>query len=277
MTRPFRHTRLVPSSLVGITALALAATAPVASGRDHRDKEIPFDEAEIFFELNNTDGDLGIHGKVDGGPWTYITIEDSKERELMHVKTKTHLRRQAVTELFFESAEPTFDELSPKRFFRRFPQGTYEIEGKSQDGKELESETEVTHTMPAPPETSVNGEEEAMQCDDEEPGYDAPTVEKPVTIAWNKVEMSHPDLGNSGVPVEIVNYEVVVETEVELNGDEFEAVLSVILPPDQTSFEVPYDFIALSDTFKYEILAREESYNQTATESCFEVFEVDGD
>ena len=32
---------------------------------------------------------------------------------------------------------------------------------------------------------------------------------------------------------------------------------------------VPAEFIALGDTFKYEVLAREESFNQTATESCF--------
>ena len=31
------------------------------------EEEIPFDEAELFFELNDTDGDLGIHGKIDGG------------------------------------------------------------------------------------------------------------------------------------------------------------------------------------------------------------------
>jgi hypothetical protein len=27
-----------------------------------------FDEAEIFFELNNTDGDLGIHALIDACP-----------------------------------------------------------------------------------------------------------------------------------------------------------------------------------------------------------------
>ena len=36
------------------------------------------EEAELYFELNNTDGDLGIHGKIDGGPWTKIGIKDSK-------------------------------------------------------------------------------------------------------------------------------------------------------------------------------------------------------
>ena len=65
--------------------------------------------------------------------------------------------RQGLTEIFFESAEPTFDELSPEEFFRRFPEGDYEIEGITLEGEELESEVELTHVMPAPPEPTVNG------------------------------------------------------------------------------------------------------------------------
>ena len=74
------------------------------------------------------------------------------------------------------------------------------------------------------------------------------------------------------VPVTIENYQVVLEIETEVNGEDFESEFSVILPPDQTSFTVPDDFLALGDTFKYEILAREASGNQTAVESCFEVW-----
>ena len=119
------------------------------------------------------------------------------------------------------------------------------------------------------------GTPEAMQCDDEEPGYDAPTVSGPVTIAWAPVTMSHPDADGAGagvqppVPVTIVNYELVVEAELEIDGEEFASTINVILPPDVNSLDIPAGFIAQSDTFKYEVLAREESYNQTAIESCF--------
>lgn len=234
--------------------------------------EIPYDEAEIFFELNNTDGDLGIHALIDGDAWKKLEIEDTKGRRILKIDVKGRLRKQGLTEIFFESAEPTFDELEPAKFFNRFPEGTYEIEGKTLDGNELESKVELTHTMPAPPLTSVNGEDEAVQCDDEEAGYDAPEVETPVTIAWGEVTLSHPDPlgGGAGVQppiaVEIHNYEVVVEVETD---DEFEAVMQVTLPPEQTFMTIPEEFIALGDTFKYEVLAREESFNQTATESCF--------
>ncbi len=258
--------------LAAFFALTLALGALTQSaGAAWDDEEIPFDVAEIFFELNNTDGDLGIHGMIDGGPWTRIIIEDPRDRNLMAIWTMGRLRRQAVTELFFESAEPTFDELDPADFFARFPEGTYEVEGRAQDGQELESETEVTHTMPAPPEPTVNGEPLSEFCDDEEPDFAPTKVTVPVTIAWPPVTLSHPDLGNVSVPVIISNYEVVVEVDLELDGEEFTSVFSTTLPPGERSLTIPAEFLDQADTFKYEVLAREESFNQTAVESCFVV------
>ncbi len=267
--------RMLASLLIPVVALILGISAPTVWAEDEDEDEIPFAEAEIFFELNNTDGDLGIHAKIDGEGWKRLRIEDPRERKMLDIKVRGRLGKQGLTEIFFESAEPTFDELDPEDFFRRFPVGEYEIEGITLDGEELESEVELTHVMPAPPETTVNGEPMAIQCDDEEPGYDASEVSGPVTIAWDPVMMSHPDADGGGaglqppVPVTINNYEVVVEVELEVDGEEFASVFSVILPPGETSLTVPAEFIALGDTFKYEVLAREESYNQTAVESCF--------
>jgi hypothetical protein len=264
---------------MAVVALSLGAASPLGWADDDDEEEKPFDEAHLFFELNNTDGDLGIHALIDGDAWKKLEIEDIREREILDVTVKGRLRRQGLTEIFFESAEPTFDELSPQQFFRRFPAGIYEIEGKTLDGGELESEVKLTHVMPAPPVPTVNGESMAMQCDDEEPGYDAPEVGGPVTIAWPAVTMSHPDAEGGGagvqppVPVTIHNYEVVLEAEVEVDGEEFVSVLSVILPPGETSMTVPAEFIELAEEFKYEVLAREASYNQTAVESCFELEE----
>lgn len=269
--------------LAAVMTLVLGISAPQLWAHDDNDddEEIPFDEAKLFFELNNTDGDLGIHALIDGGPWKRLKIEGPNERKMLDIKVKGRLKRQGLTEIFFESAEPTFDELSPDEFFHRFPEGVYEIEGKTLDGEELESEVELTHVMPAPPQPTVNGAAMAMQCDDEEPGYDAPVVTAPVTIEWDPVAMSHPDPAGGGagvqppVPVTIVNYEVVVEVELEVDGEEFTSVFSIILPPGQTSVTIPEELTDSGDTFKYEVLAREASYNQTAVESCFELAEAD--
>ena len=143
--------------MAGLIVLGIAPA--LGWSRDHDDDdELEFDVAEVFFELNDTDGDLGLHALVDGEPWKRISIEDPNERHLLFVRVKGRLRQQGLTELFFESAEPTFDDLPPDEFFARFPPGIYEVEGKTLDRQELESETELTHVLPAAPENvTVNG------------------------------------------------------------------------------------------------------------------------
>jgi len=260
-------------SLISAGVAWLLVIPVVAPADDHDDEdEIPFDEAHVFFELNNTDGDLGIHALIDGEPWKRLKIEDQDEHRILSINVRSRLRRQGLTELFFESAEPPFDELSPAEFFARFPEGTYEVEGRTLEGEELESETEISHAMPAPPNPTVNDIPVALQCDDEEPGYDAPTVDDEVVIAWDPVVTTHPSLGHpQGSPdIAIFNYEIVVEAELETpDGEEFTSVFSVVLPPDVTEMTVPEEFLELTDTFKYEVLARAENWNQTAIESCF--------
>ena len=244
----------------------------MAQGDDDDEVEIPFAEAHLFFELNNTDGDLGIHALIDGEAWKRLEIEDPRGNNLLNIFVRGRLRRQGLTEIFFESAEPPFDELSAEKFFRRFPEGTYEIEGKTLDGKELESEVELSHVLPAPVDgISLSGtpvDLEGVDCDKGDP---IPVVDgsAPVVIRWAAVTTSHDTIGTRNVPVTIRNYEVVVEVDVDVNGEEFTSVFSVVLPPDVTSMTIPPEVLALGDEFKYEILAREKNFNQTAIESCF--------
>ncbi len=241
-----------------VAALALAAATPAVWAEE---EEIPFADASIFFELNDTDGDLGIHALIDGEPWKRLEIEDPNERRMLNISVRGRLRRQGLTELFFESAEPPFDELDPEDFFRRFPEGVYEIEGMTLDGLELESEVELSHILAAPPENvAVSGVTAAEDCD----VVLLPVVSAPVVISWDPVTESHPELGKAG-PVEIELYQVVVEQE------ELGLSVSVELPPDQTSIEIPEAFTDLGDEFKFEILVRADNGNQTAVESCFEI------
>jgi hypothetical protein len=60
-----------------------------------------------------------------------------------------------------------------------------------------------------------------------------------------------------------------VETELDGPGGEFVTVFSAVLPPDVTLLTIPDEFLSQSEVFKYEVLAREKSFNQTAVESCF--------
>ncbi len=252
------HTRVFAAAVVPL----ILGVAPMVGWAD--DDEIPFDEASIFFELNNTDGDLGIHALIDGDAWKKLEIEDPNERRMLNVKVKGRLRRQGLTEFFFESAEPTFDELDPEDFFDRFPEGEYEIEGRTLEGEELESEVELSHVLPAPAgNVRLSGVEAAEDCDAEP----LPSVSPPVVISWDPVTESHPELGKEGA-IEVVKYQVVVERE-----EPSLLILSVDLPPEATSFEIPEDFTDLDEGegFKFEILVRGATGNQTAIESCFEL------
>ncbi len=239
----------------------------IASDRDRDDgDQIPFAEAVVLAELNDTDGDLGFHASIDGDAWRLLEIEDPNERVILKIRGRSQLRRQGLTQLFFESAEPTFDELTPEEFFARFPEGIYEVSGRATDGGELESEALFTHLLAAPADgitvSSVSIDPDLVDCDER-----APLVSEPIVIAWDPITMSHPKIGRTGEPVEIVKYQLVVERlEPTL------LIYSVDLPPTQTSLEIPTDFTALGEVFKFEILAREVSGNQTAVESCFEIW-----
>lgn len=258
-----RHTRRFDMFGVAIVAFLLAV-APAAWARVNNG-EIPFDEAELFLELNHTDGDLGIHSKVDGGPWTNLKIIDRDDETMLGVWLEGRLWSQGLTELFFESAEPPFDELDPRTFFDRFPEGEYEFTGKTHDNEMLESETELTHLLPAPPDNiRISGLIAAEDCDaDDLPEVDG---DEPVVISWEPVTHSHPDLGRTGERIEVVKYEVVVERE-----EPSLLIFSVDLPPSVSEIEIPAGFIELGEEFKFEILVQEASGNRTAVESCFEV------
>lgn len=221
-----------------------------------------FEEADLLFELNDTDGDLGFHGLVDGGPWIELSIETPNGAENIEVELASSAGAQGLTELFFESAEPTFDELDPAEFFARFPEGVYEISGTSIDGEELESEDELFHLLPAPPSNiAVNGAPVPEDCDE----GPVPTVSGDVVVTWDEVSLSHPELGRTNEPIEIELYEVVIELI------ETELTLSYEVTADVTEVEIPASMFGDGGEIKIEILAREESGNQTATESCFEV------
>ena len=272
-----RRSLALPIATGALVALFLVISFPVlsddrrASAHQDRYAEVedddepaePFDEARIYLELNDTDGDLGIHGLVDGDAWAQLEIESPNERQQLKLMAKGSMRQHGLTELFFESDEPKFpDELPLDEFFSRFPAGAWEISGVTIEGDELESVVELSHVLAAPPaNVKLNDQEAAENCDVDP----LPVVAEPVTIRWDPVTQSHPTIGAPGL-IEVVQYQLVVEDE----ENEF-PIFSVELPSDVTSFELPEDFTALGEAFKFEIVVRTETGNQTAVESCFEI------
>ncbi len=233
---------------MALAALGLGANA-LAQG-------IELDESELFLELNDTDGDLGIHTSIDGGPYEELEISDAAGRTAFAVEARGRAGRHGLTQLFLESAEPSFDDLPPEEFFARFPEGVYTIEIEWGE-EEAEEEVELSHVMPAPASNvTVNGTPAAEDCDG-----DLPVVASPVTIDWDPVTTSHPEIGKEG-EVEIEVYQLFVEEGGEVG-------FQVDLPADMTEFEVPEAVTQWPGTYKFEILARSTAFNNTAVESCF--------
>ena len=200
---------------------------------------------------------------------------------MLKVKVQGRLKRQGLTELFFESAEPTFGELDPVEFFKRFPEGIYEIEGVTLDGEERENEVYLSHVIPAAPAgVTVNDDDAAESCDSD----DLPAVLPVggVTISWDAVTRSHMPLGKDtdtaleGLGFEVRYYQVVVEI------DETDFVTTAIVPAGVTEWTFSEEFFELSeeDEYKFEILVRVNNGqtdseaepipgNLSAVESCF--------
>jgi hypothetical protein len=214
-------------------------------------------QTELFFELNNSAGDLGFHGNIDGGPYVELEIHDPNELTIGRLGAYGRLAKQGLTQLAFESAEPPFSQLSPRAFLKRFPEGEYEIVAETAAGEILEGEVTLSHVMAnVASNITVAGVRAAPNCDSPV----LPVVSEPVVIHWDPVTTSHPTIGKRG-PVIIDKYQFFVERE--------GVKLAVDLPPDVTEFEVPSSILALGDSFKFEIIARTSTGNNTATESCF--------
>lgn len=229
-------------------------------------EELEFAEFDLYFELNNTDGDLGIHSKVDGDAWSRLIYEDTNGRTMIEIQLNDSMAAQGLTELFFESAEPTFDELAPADFFARFPGGTYDVEGMTVEGEDIEAETELSHVLPAAPVLYIgSGASTPNEGCEDNPADDAEaflddTGSLPIT--WDPVMSNHPTLGAAG-DVEVDGYEVVFESET------FEVKVQV--EADTTTFTLPAALVNSGEAGKVEVIVRDDTHNQVSTEACFNI------
>jgi hypothetical protein len=233
------------ASTAAIAAVLLSATA------HGEGNEIQFSKARMYIEFNSSANDIGIQVLLDGDQWRNVTMYTPDERTLLDIVARRGIRQQGLSELFFESAEPSLDEVSLEVFLGRFPEGTYEFEGMTVEGVEIEGEAQFTHVIPAGPEIvqPVSATEDPPVVD---PG-DAVIEWSPVTETFD---------GSSDI--EIKGYQVIVEQV------EPARTYMITLPADATEVEVPEEFFEQRDTLhKFEVLAIEVGGNQTITEGEF--------
>jgi hypothetical protein len=237
---------MVSVSLVILCALVFGA-APSELWAE-QPEVIPFDELRIFFEENATDGDLGIHALFDGEAWDITMIISPDWRRIFWVRAKGSVGEIGLTELFFESEEPSFDDLPREEFIALFREGEYYFIGKTVEGDWLFGEATLTHDMPAEPEIVSPTEDAEVDPDAD------------LTIEW--VTVPDPDPPDSVIEA----YQIVAEKD---EDEERLRVFSVDMLSTDTSVTVPSEFFEPGKDYKVEVLAVETSGNQTISEVPF--------
>ncbi len=237
-----RNRRLTHPLMLALVG-AILSMQPALAGSKPKEV-IPFTDARIRIEVNATDGDSGLHVLLDAEGWKFVNIFDPCGKLVFHVAGGGSVRKTGLTELFFESAEPGFEELPLDQFLARFPKGDYCFVGETITGKKLRSKAQLTHALPEGPVLLLPAEGAVLNPSN-------------VVLSWAPVA----DPAGS----RIVRYEVLVVED----GSVPKRVLSATVPAAVTSMVVPPTFLVRNASYKWEILAIEQGGNQTLSEGTF--------
>ena len=213
-------------------------------------------DAKILIEHNSTDADTGFQSFADGDPWNQLTISGPGNQPILTVNPQGGLLNFGLTELFFETSEPENAEVPIADVLARLPAGTYTFIGDMVAGGASMVMATLSHTIPAGPVLTS-------------PAKDAEDVDPNNTIvSWNPVTV---DI--NAQPVTIRGYQVIVEEDKEVPDfpEGFaQPAFSIYLPANATSVMVPTEFMKSGTEYEYEVLAIEESGNQTLSAASFE-------
>lgn len=221
-------------------ALALETASSVASAGAV--KPIKFSKAKILIELNATAQDAGIQMLLDGEGWEHASVYRPDGRKVMDVRARGSVGAIGVTELFFESAEPSLADLPLADLLEMFPEGKYRIEGTTVEGRDILGVAVLSHDIPGAPNVVS-------------PAEGGVTDPAATVIDWDPV------IEPAGI--QIAGYQVIVELPEPL------MILSVDLPASVTAVTVPAEFLEPGTDYKFEVLAIAEGGDQTITEGTF--------
>ena len=234
-----RHVRVL-APLAAVASLAMGTTATQGWAAETED-QTALDRAKFFIEFNATDNDMGVQADFGGPSWEAMEIVSPDGRKVFHVD-RGSLKELGLSELLYESEEPSLDDLPREQFMALFPEGEYEFIGKTIEGDELESTATLTHNIPDAPVIISPA--------------DGPADPSNTVVEWKPVT------GPAGI--EIAGYQVTVERE------DPPRVFSVDVPGTSTSVTVPAYFLESGTKYTLEVLAIEAGGNRTITVSSFE-------
>lgn len=135
---------------------AIAAAASISAMIGGADAQVEFSKHDIYFELNATDGDAGLHGILDGDAWAWVKIRGPGGTfDVIRAVSNQDSPEFGMTELFFESNEPPLGERSFAELIALFPPGTYNFVGKTTANETMTGSDVLSSAMPCPPNVNV--------------------------------------------------------------------------------------------------------------------------
>ena len=152
------------------------------------------------------------------------------------------MQQQGLTENFFESAEPTCEEVPLDVVLGRFPEGEYEAEGLTIDGEEIEGEAILTHALPAIPVEMEATNTASIELSWDWPGDDPGLGECPDELGLAETLDMEDDL---------FGFQIVVGREDPEPLLEFVAELAA----GARSVDLPDGFIEPDAMYKWEVVA----------------------
>jgi hypothetical protein len=257
---------------IALIALAIAAIAPIAitaygAANDHSaaapntdnpgaSTPIPLKEAKLNIEHNATDGDTGFQGAIDSEGWKQLDVT-GPDGAVLTFRGRGELAELGLTELFFETVEPENADVPIEEMLAKLPEGDYTIEGPSMENGESSGKTAgtawLTHTIPAGPELLS-------------PTAGATVPTTGLVASWGAVNKTI-----TGEDVNIIAYQLIIEKDEPPQPHMIGKIgLSIYVSPSVTGLTVPDGVLEPGTHYMWEVLAIEESGNQTLSSSEFQ-------
>ena len=228
---------LFPFAAVSAGAVAASGGGASVPSAEAKRQPLGLEQHDLYLEYNATDGDAGLQLAADAEDWKRFKLLDTKGKPLIDVHASGRLRRPfGLSELFLEASEPPFTRIPFTTFKRRFPEGTYRFEAVASNGRRLVGSDRLTFVIPAAPKVTF-------------PTTGAHVDPDGFRVTWEPVTRP--------AGVKILTYQVIVN-----QGDR---ELSMYLPPTATAATIPGEFLEPATATGGELLAREQSGNQTIT------------
>jgi hypothetical protein len=219
-----------PGSTASELELQAADTEDAAAGAT-----VEFADAQLFFELNSTDNDLGLQLFLDTDDgWKRVRVLDPSRNDVIEFETAGELAHLGLTELRFESSEP-----SPEEVLGLFPAGQYRFRGRTVEGDQLASNATLSHHFPPAPTVTPSSGEVVDPRD--------------LVVTWTAPEAER---------VEII-----------IEQDELEDVFDVTFSGETRRLRIPRQFLQPGLEYKIEILSIAENGNRVIAEGTFKTAE----